>query len=319
MNPHSSPQMKAESLEWIQNFATTPHMKRAFELGDFSALCFLAYPLENKDVLRVACDLMNWFFLYDDQSDLMTPPDAQKLAALVLNAISHPDNTGPAHECVVAEAIRQLWKLVSEVSSAASRGRLIKNIYNCTSAIVQQAQDRVLDHVRDVDEYLFLRRETVGATSAFVVLEFSLNLPDDIFEDAVIQRLNNACVDLILLSNDLYSYNVEQARGDGGHNLVTILMQHRHFTLTEAVKWIGDYALERVHSFLDDLNRVPFFGEEYQADVKRYLNGLGNFVRANDCWHFESGRYFGRDGLEIQRSRRVVLLPKQRLMPYFQY
>ncbi|KAG6884553.1 hypothetical protein C0992_006099 [Termitomyces sp. T32_za158] len=117
--------MKAESLEWIQSFASTPHMQRVFDHGEFgnildyyrmnsfiyncssALLSFLAYPLENKDVLRVGCDLMNWFFLYDEHSDLMAPHEAQQLAALVLDAMRNPDRTRPAQECVVVEALRQ--------------------------------------------------------------------------------------------------------------------------------------------------------------------------------------------------------------------
>ncbi|KAG6867460.1 hypothetical protein C0993_002527 [Termitomyces sp. T159_Od127] len=293
-------------------------MQQIFDLCDCGSLSFLAYPLESKDVLRVGCDFMNWFFLYDDYSDLMTPHEAQKLAAIVLDAIRHPDKIRPAHECVVGEATRQLWNLISQCSSAAARSRLVKSLEAYTISVVQQAQDRALDYVRDIDEYLPVRRRTIGVKPAFVVLEFCLNLSDQILEDPIIQRLTNVCVDLIILSNDLYSYNIEQARGDGGHNLVTILIQHKHFSLTEAMTWIGNYASKLVHSLLNDLNHIPYFGEEHQADVERYVNGMGNWVRANDCWHFESGKYFGMDGLEIQKSRMVILLPQQWLVPYLQ-
>lgn len=93
-------------------------------------------------------------------------------------------------------------------------------------------------------------------------------------------------------------------------------MQHEQFTLSEAVAWIGNYASKCVQNFLNDLRHVPYFGEEHQADVEHYLNGLGNWVRGHDSWSFESGRYFGMHGLEVQRSRKVVLLPRQWLVPY---
>ncbi|KAG6879127.1 hypothetical protein C0992_005014 [Termitomyces sp. T32_za158] len=240
----------------------------------------------------------------------MASHEAQKLAALVLDAMRNPDRTRPAQECVVVEALRQLWKLISKCSSAAARGRLMKSLDNFTKAVATQAHDRALDYIRDIDEYLLIRRETIGAKQAFIVLEFELNLPDEVFEDPIIQDFIDACVDLIILSNDLYSYNVEQARGDEDHNLVTVLMHHQHVTLNEAMTWIGNYASKRVQGVLNNLSHVPYFGEEYQADLERYLNGLCNWVRANDSWHFESGRYFGMDGLEIQKTRKVVLHPR---------
>ncbi|KAG6894724.1 hypothetical protein C0992_004965 [Termitomyces sp. T32_za158] len=287
-------------------------MQRVISNGEFSLLCFLAYPLENKDVLRVVCDYMNLLFLLDEQFDIMAPREAQQLAAALQDAVCNPDKARPAHENVLGEALRQVWKSMSKVASVAARGRLIQSLESCITALVQQAKDRALDYIRNIDEYLPVRRETIGANPALIILEFQLNLPERFFEDPVIQRLNNACVDLIVLSNDLYSYNVEQARGDEGHNIVTILMQHEHLTLSEAVAWIGNHASKCVRNFLNDLSHVPYFGEEYQADVDRYLDGLGNWVRGHDCWNFESGRYFGVQGLEIQQSRKVVLLPQQR-------
>ncbi|KAG6899646.1 hypothetical protein C0993_008366 [Termitomyces sp. T159_Od127] len=316
INPYSSPQMRAESMEWIRSFVSTPQMNRQFCLGDFCLLCFLAYPLEDKDVLRVACDFVNWMFLLDELSDFATPREAQKMGAIILDTVYNPDKTRPKDECVLGEALRQVWKVISKLSSVAARGRLIKSLEDCATAVVQQAQDRALDYIRDIDEYLPVRRETSGANLGFRIMEFSLNLPDGFFEDPVIRKLNNTCIDLITLSNDLYSYNVEQARGDKGHNIVTILMQHEHFTLNEAITWLGTHASKLVHSFLNDLSHVPHFGPEYQADVERYLNGMGNWVRASDCWSFESGRYFGTEGLEIHKSRKVILLPQQRLVPY---
>ena len=46
------------------------------------------------------------------------------------------------------------------------------------------------------------------------------------------------------------------------------------------------------------------------ADVARYIDGIGNWVRANDSWSFESQRYFGTKGLEIQEARVVTLFPR---------
>lgn len=40
-----------------------------------------------------------------------------------------------------------------------------------------------------------------------------------------------------------------------------------------------------------------------------YVDGLGQWVRGNDDWTFESHRYFGDKGLEIQKTRLMTLLP----------
>jgi hypothetical protein len=43
--------------------------------------------------------------------------------------------------------------------------------------------------------------------------------------------------------------------------------------------------------------------------ARLYAQGLGNWVRANDQWSFESVRYFGARGSEVQLTRWVDLLP----------
>ncbi|KAG6867045.1 hypothetical protein C0993_007245 [Termitomyces sp. T159_Od127] len=345
VNPGSNPEIKTKSLAWIQSFvASTPRLQQVFERGDFCTyiaattlfsgkrsastglLASLAYPLEDEDVLRVACDLLNWYFLFDEFTDVATPQQVQEFAIVSMEALRNPEEARPVDECIIGEAARQFWHLSSQYASSGARRRFIEAMDTYTTSIVREAQDRAENYIRSLDEYVSLRRDTVGVKPSLVVLEFGLSLPDEFFDDPVVQRLTNACVDIVILSNvirtllsvhlalltlgeDVYSYNVEQARGDG-HNIVAILMHRENFALDQAMEWIGDYASRRVQNFLDDFGYVPDLGEEFRGDAKRYLDGLGNWVRAHDCWSFESRRYFATGGMEIQHSRKVALLPR---------
>ncbi|KAG6886195.1 hypothetical protein C0992_004565 [Termitomyces sp. T32_za158] len=302
---------KAESSAWIGKFTTsTPQLQRMFDAGNFDLLAALAYPFESKDVLRAGCDLMKLFFLFDECTDVATPQEAQEQANMVMDAIRNPDKARPVGECILGEVARQFWLLSSKSACEGARRRFIKTFDEYTTSVVHQAEDRAQNHIRNVGDYLRVRRDTVGATSSLNLLEFSLDLPDDVFDYPVIQNLTNACVDLLLIDNDLKSYNVEQARGDEGHNIVTIVMHNENLCLKEAMDWIGNYHAKVVDNFLNGLRDVPSFGDKFQGGVERYLDGLGNWVTASDCWHFESQRYFSGNGTEIQQSREVVLLPR---------
>ncbi|KAG6860874.1 hypothetical protein C0995_006554 [Termitomyces sp. Mi166 len=238
------------------------------------------------------------------------------MATIAMDGIRNPDKARPPGECVIGEAARQFWKLSLKCASEGARRRFIEAFDEYTTSVVQQAQDRAQNHLRDIGQYLVLRRKTVGVMPSFVILQFELNLPDEFFEDPVIQRLTDACIDMIILSNDMCSYNVEQARGDNGHNIVIVVMHHENIGLNEAMRWIGDHYSKLVHNFLLDLSYVPSFGKEVQEDVDHYIYGMANWVRANDCWSFEGRRYFAANGLETQRSRKVVLLPRNSRKPY---
>jgi Delta6-protoilludene synthase len=44
--------------------------------------------------------------------------------------------------------------------------------------------------------------------------------------------------------------------------------------------------------------------------VQEYCWSLGQWVTANVKWSFKTPRYFGKDGLDIMKHRKVALLPK---------
>ncbi|KAG5720012.1 Pentalenene synthase [Termitomyces sp. T112] len=312
-------QARAESSARFRSFnAISPHAQRAFDLCNFELLASLAYPLESEDVERAGCDLMNLFFAFDAYTDIAVPHEAQQLASIVMDGLRNPDKPRPSGESVIGEIARQFSKISMKCASEVAHRRFIATFDMYTAAVVQETIDRAENHIRSIDDYFLVRRHTIGAMPSFVLLHFELELPEEVFEDPVIQRLENASIDMIILFNDICSYNIEQASGNDGHNIVTIVMHHKQLGLKEAIKWTGDYYLKLEKDFLVDLKSVPSFGKTLDVEVRRYVDGLGNWVRANECWHFESHRYFGTSGLEIQQSKRVVLLPRQKQTTFIQ-
>ena len=77
-----------------------------------------------------------------------------------------------------------------------------------------------------------------------------------------------------------------------------------------AMEWVVNYHTEVETKFLDGLKRIPSWGRDMDRQVQEYMTGLAGWPRCNDCWNFESGRYFGSKGREIQKTRVVPLLAK---------
>ena len=107
------------------------------------------------------------------------------------------------------------------------------------------------------------------------------------------------------------SYNKEQATGDDRHNILTVAMNQFNTDFDGAMAWTVDFHKDVEMRFLDALKRVPSFGAKVDADLAVYIEHLANWPRCNDCWNFESGRYFGSKGLEYQKTRLVPMLPKR--------
>ena len=110
---------------------------------------------------------------------------------------------------------------------------------------------------------------------------------------------------------DIALYNKEQATGDDRHNILTVAMNQFNVDFDGAMAWVVDFHKDVETRFLDALKRVPSFGAEVDAQLQVYITHLANWPRCNDCWNFESGRYFGNKGLEYQRTRLVPMLPKR--------
>jgi hypothetical protein len=78
-----------------------------------------------------------------------------------------------------------------------------------TDSVVQQSADRTQGRIRDVQTYFEVRRETIGARPSFAINAIHDNLPDNVIEHPVIESLTLYCIDMLIIGNDLCSYNVE--------------------------------------------------------------------------------------------------------------
>ena len=91
-------------------------------------------------------------------------------------------------------------------------------------------------------------------------------------------------------------------------------MHENNQTLHEAFKlWVASRHKERMEHALAIWPQLLSlsFSRQVDEDLIAYIDHLMNWPRANDCWDFESQRYFGEDGVRVQKDREVELLPKE--------
>lgn len=110
----------------------------------------------------------------------------------------------------------------------------------------------------------------------------------------------------------MHSYSLERARGLDGHNILTCIMHEHSLGLQDALDWLDGYAKTTIAKFLADRADLPSFGSaDTDAAVVEYIDRMARCVRGYDSWSYETVRYYGDRGLEVQQSRKITLMPKQ--------
>ncbi len=111
-------------------------------------------------------------------------------------------------------------------------------------------------------------------------------------------------------SQDLLSYNKEQAVGDDEHNIVTVIMKEFDLDVQEAFDEAGRLSDRKIDRFYHLYNNLPRWAESVNLDVHRFVNDMAQCVSGVMHWSYESQRYFGNRGLVVKQTRLMQMLPR---------
>lgn len=83
---------------------------------------------------------------------------------------------------------------------------------------------------------------------------------------------------------DLFSYNMEQAKGHAAANVVTVIMKSRELDLQSTINFIAGFC-EALTFQLADAKRALSLREDpaFSRDAVRCLEAFGDWVRGNDA------------------------------------
>lgn len=204
----------------------------------------------------------------------------------------------------------RFWTQARKVATLEAANHFVQTCTAYLLSVVGQAEDRDSQRIHTTDTYFECRRHNSGVVLCFLVGELHLALPDKAYHHPILAELRWLATDLVLLDNDLASYNKEHATGDIQYNIITVVMHQYSCDFDSAMQWAVKYHKEVQERFMASRKNVPSWGPEVDAQVQEYIMHLANWPRGNHCWCFESGRYFGTNGREYQKTRLVSLLPK---------
>lgn len=196
----------------------------------------------------------------------------------------------------------------------ATKNRFLRNFISYLDSLPEEARDRETGRLRDREEHFDLRRRTGGLLPSFDFIYIPFDLSDEVADHEIVKRMSIVTGDLVIIANDVYSYNVEQAGGQKrvAHNIIDVVLRERQKGVQDAMDVVGANYRELFLSLVDDFNNLPTFDNPEQNEVLReYALGLLDWVEANVEFSLDSQRYFGAmAGSEETRTNRwVELLP----------
>lgn len=95
----------------------------------------------------------------------------------------------------------RFWQRAAKTASAQSQKHFIEAFNEYAQAIVERAADRSHSYIRSLDEYMAVRRYTVGSMPIFAILELEMDLPDEAVHHPVIEKLSVLATDMITIAN----------------------------------------------------------------------------------------------------------------------
>ena len=93
------------------------------------------------------------------------------------------------------------------------------------------------------------------------------------------------------------------------HNIVAVIIEDKKLDLQSAVDYAGDLCKNCIARFDEARSQLPSWGPEIDLEVKRYGQGLQDWIVGSLHWSFVSKRYFGLEGEAVKNHRTIAITP----------
>ncbi|MCJ1263853.1 hypothetical protein MMC22_003723 [Lobaria immixta] len=184
----------------------------------------------------------------------------------------------------LVEAHNSIWFRIAKKASKGARERFVRAMRDYCNGALDQVQTQVQRVVLDPKNFLETRRQSVGVTPLFAMIEYfyDLDLPNEVFEHPSMIEMEKVATDFVLIHNDMLSYSKEQREGCD-HNLVA-LYRSAGMGPQEAFDQMGELLKVRLRGWYLALADLPQWGEAIDTQVQKYIEAVQDVVLANLNW-----------------------------------
>jgi hypothetical protein len=299
------------------------------EKSGFSRLTASAYPKANAHDLKIATNWLIWLFLFDDQLDECYLGHQKSEAAQIIDKLFLYTDLDPrSHkhaESAIEIAFVALWKEYTADLRETQQRRFMQNIRNYLSSLRWEVESRVERTVPSLVTFVDLRRNTGAVRLAIDLIEYSLHfeIPEVVANSTEMEMLKNCTNDVICMSNDLFSFEKEKARGDV-NNILIVWQKNNECSIQTSVEAIYKLIIERQNQFistrqkLESLVALLRLDDACRVGIQHYVAGMEHWMKANLEFSLTTPRYHdveaSREGMPPSWVENISSMPSEVFM-----
>ena len=290
--------LQAESEAWVRErfdfaFQDREQLERLIAERASTWTC-MVHPTAESDRLLTMCKLTEFLSVFDnamvDRYSIGSDSGvARVLFGRVLDtvtgAIEPSDNPWEAVISELAGELRRdchprVWdRFVAEVD---------RFLQGCVAEIASREEDDVFGP----EDYVRVRRDSVGMGMYFVLGEYALDLDltESVAEGGVLAPALDIALEHIMLANDLFSFRAEADAYDHV-NYLAVLAMDQQLTIQDAAGELFDQVEARRAAFMRERRRLQ--SQSLTADESTYLEAVWDMMAGNVGWSYLTTRYNG--------------------------
>jgi Terpene synthase family 2, C-terminal metal binding len=307
VSPHAAA-VDRHVVDWARRFMLLPDQAEAdrFRQARVGWLAARTSPDSDPALLELLADWQMWLFIFDDrycdESETGTHPE--RLTRIIAPFLWVLESAGSrrASTSKLAAGLADIMQRLSLCATESQLFRFISAVRGYFLAQFWEAGHRADDKPAALAEYQVMRRHggAVPTCTALIDVAGGFELPGAEFCRPDVRELTDIAVNVTCWANDILSYPKESARSLKVHSLPAVLAHERNLdtaTALTAAAALHDAEVARY------LKAEPVVRGRAGPELRRYLDGLRNWMAGNFYWSRETSRY----GLPASDARATVL------------
>ncbi|MCW3466735.1 terpene synthase family protein [Chitinophaga nivalis] len=292
-----SEDVQLQSLHWAERFDFTSAIKPMswYVKSQFGLQAAREYPYASFSQLCLAGDLLTWLFSVDDMCDRASSNnmEAERMRALLNGFLDILENEGTPEEHILNNGLMDIRDRFKRISPPNLYRQFCKHMTTYLRECFFEIDMQLDDYMPTIAEYFKVRPETGFSIMFPLVAIFSgLNLPDEIYEHDIIQRIELVLNLIGGLGNDLHSLRREKSLEKAGLNLVCIAQKELNITQEKAIQFVIDQHQDHMQQLEQYRSAIPYWSKDINRQVEEYVSGVCTIVKGYDDWAIlDTGRY----------------------------